>query len=471
MNNYLSIIPPFLTIFFAILTKRVVSSLVIGITTGSFIIANEANTNFFMETLKKFLQVVISDNSVRFENLNIIIFLILLGTIISSMNRSGGIDKLSIYIIQRVKTRLWAELAIIFMGLLIFIDDYFNSLAVGSISQRVADKMKISRAKLAYYLDSTAGPVCIIAPISSWGASIVVLLGSILHEKNISSFTGISLFIQSIPYNYYAILTVVMTILAAIFNLNFFHMKKMEESVPVEEESDSFEKVYLKECFEVLIPIITLFFSTVFLMFLTGHLNSKKESFEIMAALQNSNISFSLIAGGLLSIFSIFIIQLVNSEKRILTKNDLFHGVKLMIPAIVVLLLAWGLANTIRDLETGKYIAEMTKELNISFQFIPLSLFLIAGVMAFSTGTSWATFSMLLPIATDVAQINNIESLPLLVGAVLGGSVFGDHCSPISDTTVLSSVGAGCNHIDHVLSQMPYALIVAFVSGVFYLTT
>ena len=414
-QSFWSLIPPLIAIILALVTKEVYSSLFIGIVTGSLLFAG---FNFEGTMTHIFNDGIIASLSDSW-NVGILIFLVILGTIVQLMNRTGGSAAFGNWASRRIQTREGAQLATIALGVLIFIDDYFNCLTVGSVMRPVTDKHNVSRAKLAYLIDATAAPVCIIAPISSWAAAVA---GFVEGEN------GLALFIRTIPYNYYALLTIAMMIMIVLMNINYG-------------------------------PVGMIY---------TGGFFSGTNFVEAFA---NSDASIGLVLGS----FSALIITMVYYLIRNALSFDemmgcLPDGFKQMVPAILILTLAWTLNGTTASLGAKEYVAGVIANNAAGFaSFLPCIIFLIAVGLSFATGTSWGTFGILIPIVVSCFQTTDPQLMIIAMSACMAGSVCGDHCSPISDTTIMSSAGAQCNHINHVSTQMPYALTCAVVSAVTYI--
>ena len=459
----LSLLPPVFTIGYALLTKRVFQSMLGGIGIGICLMAIDQSHNPFLYAWSIFSNVFYSSGEIN-ENVSILVFLCLLGTLTLLMQKSGNLEVISGWVVSKVKSRRNAQLFMILFGVIVFIDDYFNSLAVGKVSRPIADRMGISRAKLAYILDSTAGPVCILAPISSWGASIIVILDQIVESHQLSGYNGFSLFLASMPYNFYAFVAIALVVLMAVYNVNFKKMAKAEKEALVCQkqdflsDSDASGLVLLK----LTMPLIMLFVSAFGMIALTGIMNAGEVS--LLSAIENSKVGLSLVAGGLVSVLTqLFLEKDKKREIRELPRS-LAGGFRVMWTANAILVLAWVLSGLTKDLQSGIFLAGLIEQSSISFQFLPVVIFVVAGFMSFSTGTSWGTFAIILPIAAQIAVASDPSLLTVLLAAVLGGSVFGDHCSPISDTTILSSTGAGCDHIQHVTTQLPYCLLAGLIS-------
>lgn len=474
-----SLIPPVLAILMVILTRRVLISLGVGILASALLLAGFHPIGTVERILQSFLAV--------FTDLwyvYILVFIIFLGIITAFISVSGGSVAFGEWAARRIKSRRGSKFLTVILGIVIFIDDYFNSLAVGQISRPITDRYKVSRAKLAYLIDSTSAPICVIAPISSWGAYIIATLGGIFVTLNVTEYTGLSAFMQMIPMNLYVFSALLMVFLVAYFNVNIGAMKSHETRAMETGELVDSNKTVPGELTEdlpvsekgkvgsLLWPIIALMVGVVAAMLWTGYTGSEGD-ISILAIFENTDPSAALFYGGLFALVVTFVLFARQSSKGEVQGNlfgkVVVAGVKAMLPAVYILLLAWSITGLISDLETGTYLADRIQESNMNIAWLPIIIFLVAGFTAFATGTSWGTFGLLLPIAAQIAVVTDIELLLPALAAVLAGAVFGDHCSPISDTTILSSTGANSNHIDHVLTQLPYALISAAVAAVGYI--
>ncbi|MCA1031614.1 Na+/H+ antiporter NhaC family protein [Bacillus timonensis] len=483
-----SLIPPILAILMVVMTRRVLLSLGVGILSAAFVLhASLLQTEGIIESLTQIALTIwsalkaifVSDGELNTWNVYILLFLLLLGMITAFISITGGSRAFGEWAQKRVKTRVGAQLLTAFLGILIFIDDYFNALAVGQVSRPLTDRHRISRAKLAYMIDSTSAPICVVSPVSSWGAYIISIIGTILATNSITEYSALSAFIQMIPMNLYVITAISMVFIVAAFNVNLGSMKTHEErAIQTGQVIDPEKEVLgdLKQDLPVsakgtvkdlLMPIFALIFGTVTAMIWTGYKAIDGEV-SLLLIFENTDVSASLLYGGLFGFFVtvvLFFLQLSNQSVKIgLLPRGIVEGIKSMLPAIYILIFAWIIVDLISQLETGTYLAGLVEQSDMNIAFLPVLLFIIAGLMAFSTGTSWGTFGVMLPIAGEIIATTNPELLLPGLAAVLAGSVFGDHCSPISDTTILSSTGAGSHHIDHVLTQLPYALIAAGIS-------
>ena len=461
--TFLALLPPLIAIVLALITKEVYMSLFIGILSGSLLY-----TMFHpVQTVTKTFDTIISKLADGW-NVGIIIFLVILGIMVSLINKAGGSAAYGEWAAKKIKGRKGASLATFALGAMIFVDDYFNCLTVGSVMRPVTDESKISRAKLAYLIDATAAPICIIAPISSWAAAVT----SVAPEGE-----GLSLFIRSIPYNFYALLTIVMIIVISLMGFDYGPMKKHELNASKgdlfttgkEENEAETAPVSTKKgrVLDLILPVIVLIVSCVIGMVYTGGFF---DGVDFITAFSDCDASVGLVLGSFIALAFTFIYYLVT---RRLTFKELTasftEGFKAMVPAIMILTFAWTLSGITMDLGAKVFVAEFVR-INASglTWLLPAIVFVIAIGLAFSTGTSWGTFGILLPIVCAVFPGGG-ELMIISISACLAGAVCGDHCSPISDTTIMASAGAQCNHINHVSTQLPYALTVAAVSFVAFL--
>ena len=462
----LSLLPPVIAIVLALITKEVYSSLIIGIIVGGVIYAGG---NF-----EGVINHVISDGFVSSladsYNMGILIFLVLLGALVSMMNKAGGSAAFGRWASKHIKSRIGAQLATMALGVLIFIDDYFNCLTVGSVMRPVTDRNKVSRAKLSYLIDATAAPVCIIAPISSWAAAVAGF------ARGAGAENGISLFVSAIPFNFYALLTIVMMIFISLSKLDYGPMKLHEKNAI--EKGDLFtcgnriddDKTEVNEkgrvC-DLVIPVVILIICCVIGMIYSGGFFSGEN---FITAFSNSDASVGLAYGAgfaMIIIVIYFLIRRVLSFKSIM--ESLPEGFKAMVPAILILTCAWTLKAMTDSLGAKIFISQLIQGTAGAFQsFLPAIIFLIAVGLSFATGTSWGTFGILIPIVLSVFSSGEPITI-VAISACMAGAVCGDHCSPISDTTIMASAGAQCDHINHVSTQLPYALTVAGVSAVSYI--
>ena len=464
-KSFWSLIPPIIAIILALVTKEVYSSLFVGILTGSLLYSGFS----FEGTMTHVFNDGIIASLSKSWNVGILIFLVILGTIVQLMNRTGGSAAFGNWATRRIQTREGAQLATIGLGVLIFIDDYFNCLTVGSVMRPVTDKYKVSRAKLAYLIDATAAPVCIIAPISSWAAAV----SGFVEGEN-----GLAIFIRTIPYNYYALLTLAMMIMIVLMHINYGPMAEHEYNAT--EKGDIYttpDRPYADAADEsqgrvgivadMLIPIFSLIICCVIGMIYTGGFFSGTNFIDAFAG---SDASVGLVLGSFCAMIITMVYYLIrNSLSFEEMMGCLPDGFKQMVPAILILTLAWTLNGTTASLGAKEFVAGIIANNAARFaSFLPAIIFMIAVGLSFATGTSWGTFGILIPIVVACFQTTDPQLMIIAMSACMAGSVCGDHCSPISDTTIMSSAGAQCNHINHVSTQMPYALTCAAVSAVTY---
>ena len=464
--SFWALVPPIIAIVLALITKEVYSSLFIGIVAGALLYSGY---NFEGTVNHVFVDGIIAVLSDAY-NVGILVFLVLLGVMVSLMNRAGGSAAFGEWASAHIKTRVGAQLATILLGILIFIDDYFNCLTVGSVMRPVTDKHKISRAKLAYLIDSTAAPICIIAPVSSWAAAVS---GFVPGETN-----GIALFVSTIPYNFYALLTIAMMIALAVSQRDFGPMAVHEKNAiekgdlfttpdrPYADAADN--KVSTKgKVIDLVIPVIALVVCCVIGMIYTGGFFSGETFIDSFA---NSDASVGLVFG---SFFGLLITIILYLCRRVLSFKECMEcipeGFKSMVAPILILTFAWSLKAMTDSLGAKEYVAELVNNSALGYMsLLPAIIFLIAVFLSFATGTSWGTFGILIPIVVSVFENVDYTMMIISMSACMAGAVCGDHCSPISDTTIMSSAGAQSNHLNHVSTQIPYALSCAFVSCICY---
>ena len=458
-----SLLPPVIAIVLALITKEVYSSLCVGIIAGGLLYSN-----FNLEgTLNHVLVDGIATSLADIYNVGILFFLVILGILVMLMNKAGGSAAFGRWASTRIKTRAGAQLSTIALGVLIFIDDYFNCLTVGSVMRPVSDKSRISRAKLAYLIDATAAPVCIIAPVSSWAAAV----SSYVSEGN-----GLALFISAIPFNFYALLTIFMMIFLALTGMEYgpmaMHERNAKEKGDIfsgrggQAESETAVENPKGRVPDLVVPIAILIVACVIGMIYSGGFFSG-ESF--INAFSNADASVGLMMG---SAVTLVITLIYYAIRRTLTFTQMMEsipeGFKSMVPAILILTFAWSLKAMTDSLGAKQYVEMVVKGSASGFQsFLPAVIFLIACGLSFATGTSWGTFGILIPITLGVFPLTDPLGV-VCVSACMAGAVCGDHCSPISDTTIMALAGAQCDHVTHVSTQLPYALTVAAVSFVAY---
>ncbi len=484
-NTIFSVIPPLLAIIMVVLTRRVLFSLAVGIVASAVLLSQFQVGDTVRIVIQAASAIFFSNGELNTSSIYIILFLLLLGMITAFISISGGSRAFGDWAMKRVKTRSGSQFIAMILGIIIFIDDYFNALAVGQVTRPITDRQKVARVKLAYIIDSTSAPICIVSPISSWGAYIIALIGTILTTYGVNEYSALSAFIKIIPMNYYVWAALGLVFIVVLMNFNIGAMKEHEQRAQLVGELYDPTKTIpgeLKTSLpaskkgtvgDLIWPIVSLFVGTIGAMIWTGISHTEGQA-TIYMIFENTDVAKSLVIGGTFS----FIVTLImflrhafvfRSIKKRMILVGMLEGMKSMLSAIYILLFAWTIVDLIGQLGTGTYLAGLVERSSLTISYLPLMLFLIAGAMAFSTGTSWGSFGILLPIAGDIAAATDIQLLIPAMAAVLAGAVFGDHCSPISDTTILSSTGAAANHIDHVITQLPYAIICAGMSLIGYL--
>ncbi len=467
-STFMSLAPPIIAIVLALVTKEVYSSLFIGVLSGALLYSNFKP----IEAINAIINDGLIANVGDAWNAGILIFLVLLGIMVALINVAGGSAAFGRWAKAHVKTRVGAQLATFALGVLIFIDDYFNCLTVGSVMRPVTDSHKISRSKFAYIIDATAAPICMIAPISSWAAAVTSVVG----EEN-----GLTYFVRAIPYNFYSLLTIVMIITIALIKLDYGPMARHEQNAlngdlfsegnRVDEED---EEVSPKgKVIDLVLPVLMLIVLCVIGMIYTGGFFTADSGayMNLATAFANSDASVGLSWGALIAVVLTILYLLA---RRVITfrtaMNAIPKGFTAMVPAIIILVFAWTLGGITRSMLGADIFVKLAigGAADALSSFLPAVIFLIAFGLAFATGTSWGTFGILLPIVITVFTGAG-EILVIAMSACLAGAVCGDHCSPISDTTIMASAGAQCNHVNHVSTQLPYALTVAAVSAVAYI--
>lgn len=471
-GTFVSLLPPIIAIVLALVTKEVYSSLFVGIVAGAMF-----NGQFkFVSTLDK----IVGDGLIGVLadgwNMGIIVFLVILGAVVSLVNTAGGAEAFGKWAKSHIKTKVGAALATFFLGVLIFIDDYFNCLTVGSVMRPVTDSKKISREKLAYLIDATAAPVCMIAPISSWAAAV----SSNAEQVGVD---GIKLFISAIPYNYYSLLTFIMILSLILLRVDFGPMRKFEQAKAMLEDIDESNpensaeettKELKSRVFDLIIPIGVLIVSCVIgLLYSGGFFDAESANhLKLSQAFGDTDASYGLSWGSLIALIVIMVYLIA---RRLLTfkqtMESLTKGFCAMVPAILILTFAWSLNGMTGGLGAAGYVGNLMNGAAAGLKMmLPAIIFLVALGLAFATGTSWGTFGILIPIVIAVFGANAGDQLLTIgISACLAGAVCGDHCSPISDTTIMASAGAQCDHVNHVSTQLPYALTAAAVSFVCFI--
>ena len=473
-SSLLSVVPALIALLLAIATRRVLISLSLGIIVGALMLSDGNVLDAVLYLKNSVVSLLYKGGKEGFNsnNINIILFLILLGILTSLLSVSGANQAFANWAQEKVKGRRGAKLMAACLVFVTFIDDYFHSLAVGAIARPVTDKFKVSRAKLAYILDSTAAPMCVLMPISSWGAYIITLIAGLLATHSITGYTPLGAFVTMSAMNFYAIFSILMVFFVAYFSFDIGSMTRFEHNAMSQEEKSSEQRGSSEAGVrDLVLPILALIIGTVTMMLKTGGdaLAESGNPFTILGAFENTTVGISLVTGGVASIIVLTLCLLMRRHISVSDYTKAYGaGVKMMSGAILILFFAWTINGVVSDMQTGKYLSSLVAG-NISPAFLPAILFVLASAMAFSTGTSWGTFGIMLPIGAAMAMHSDPSLIIPCLSAVMAGAVCGDHCSPVSDTTILSSTGAQCNHMDHVLSQLPYALLVAAASVIGYL--
>lgn len=454
--GWLSILPPVVAIVLALLTKEVYSSLFLGVFTGMCVYCFSTGRSL-LQALTYVFDMMAGKIG---ENGYMIIFLVLLGSLVVIVTRSGGTAAYGQWAIRRIQTRRSAKLTTALLGLLIFLDDGFNCLTVGTVMRPITDKHRISREKLAYLLDATAAPICIIAPISSWAVAVA---------SEVEEAGGMGAFVQTIPYNLYAILTVAMVLFLSATNFDFGPMKKAEQEQEALPEAQEQQSAPAKgTVLDLVLPIVTLIVTAIFGMAYVGGFFEGASFSQAIGENPVAGLTLGTFAG-LLVALCMYLPRKIMSMQEFMT--GIIDGIKTMIPALTILILAWALGGVCREMiGTGNFVSQVVSGGGLSFSLIPAIVFAVAAFLSFSMGTAWGTFGILLPIVSMLCA--GPEGAAVLIpslGATLAGSVYGDHCSPISDTTILASTGAQCDHLRHVETQLPYATLVAVVCFLGYL--
>ena len=463
--TFWALIPPVVAIVLALITKEVYSSLFIGILVGGLFYSGFSFEGTITHVFQGGFLTALCDS----YNMGILVFLVILGTMVSLMNRAGGSTAFGNWASKHIKSRVGVQLATVVLGILIFIDDYFNCLTVGSVMRPVTDKQNVSRAKLAYLIDATAAPVCIIAPISSWAAAVS---GFVEGED------GLALFIKAIPYNFYALLTIVMMIALIVMKVDFGPMAKHEKNALKGDlfstPNPAFKDAVVEganangRVIDLIVPIISLIICCVIGMIYTGGFF---EGNDFVTAFSNSDASIGLALG---SFFAFVLTIIFYMVRRVMNFRDcmscLPEGFKAMVPAILILTMAWTLKAMTDSLGAKEFVAaSMKSAAGGLMSLLPAIIFLVGCFLAFATGTSWGTFGILIPIVVYVFGNSEPTLMIISISACMAGAVCGDHCSPISDTTIMASAGAQCDHVNHVSTQLPYAICVAVISFITYI--
>ena len=463
VGTFWSLVPSIVAIVLALITKEVYSSLFIGILIGGMFFAIDAGsgfTGFFTHVFNDGMIKQLSDP----WNVGILIFLVMLGTMVALMNRAGGSAAFGEWAERHIKSKIGAQVATICLGVLIFIDDYFNCLTVGSVMRPITDRYNVSREKLAYLIDATAAPVCIIAPISSWAAAVA---GFVTEGEN-----GLTLFCKAIPFNFYAFFTIGMMFLLVFMKFDYGIMENFENKEHSYKKSINETKNSKGSVFDLIFPIASLIIlCTIGMIYTGGFFASGEEHRNFINSFANSDASVGLVLGSFAAMILTVIVFMI---RRVLSFKDCLacvpNGFKAMVPAILILTLAWTLKAMTDSLDASKYVAGIVSNSASSLQnFLPAIIFIIAALLAFATGTSWGTFGILIPICIAVFPNGGDPLRIISISACMAGAVAGDHCSPISDTSIMASAGAQCEHVNHVSSQLPYVITVAAISFLTYI--
>ncbi len=464
-NTFWALTPPLIAISLALITREVYGSLFFGMLTGALLNADFDPVGGLNRLFPDGVMAMLADK----WNVGILVFLVILGTMVQLMNRTGGSAAFGTWAANRIKSREGAQLSTMLLGCIIFIDDYFNCLTVGSVMRPVTDKHHISRAKLAYLIDSTAAPICIIAPISSWAAAVS---GFVKNEN------GMSIFVQSIPYNFYALLTLLMMIFIICMKIDYGSMLLHEQNAhrgdlftsgsirQTQDESQQAEKKGI--VLDLVIPVVLLVVGCVIGMIYTGGFFQGKNFIDAFAA---SNVSVGLVLGSAVALILTFNYYWARQSLTFSQcMASLPEGFKQMVPAMLILTFAWTLKDMTDSLGAATYVAHMLEHSAAGFMnFLPAIIFVVATGLAFASGTSWGTFGILIPIVVSCFQDVDPELMIISISACMAGAVCGDHCSPISDTSIMSSAGAQCDHLNHVTTQLPYAMTTSAVSFITFL--
>ncbi len=462
-NTIWSLLPPIIAIALALITKEVYSSLFVGILVGGLLYSNFSFEGTVLHAFNDGIVASLSDS----YNVGILIFLVILGAIVCLMNNAGGSAAFGRWAQKNIKSRVGAQLSSIVLGCLIFIDDYFNCLTVGSVMRPITDKHNISRVKLAYLIDATAAPVCIIAPISSWAAAVAAFA---------EDGQGLNLFIRAIPYNFYALFTIVMMIGLVVLNVDFGPMAKYEKNAVENGDLFSGSNPYAMvtdkadeskgSVLDLVLPIVVLVVACVIGMIYSGGFFNGDD---FITAFSNSDASVGLMLGSAFGLVFAIIYYLI---RRSMSFRDIMgcipEGFKAMVPAIMILTFAWSLKSMTDSLGAKFFVRDFVRTASGIQVLLPVVVFVVGCLLAFATGTSWGTFGILIPIVQNVFSMDNPLAI-ICISACMAGAVCGDHCSPISDTTIMASAGAQCDHVNHVSTQLPYAISCAVIAGITYL--
>ena len=462
-NTAWSLLPPVIAIALALITKEVYSSLFVGILMGGLLYSNFSFEGTVTHAFGDGIVASLSDS----YNVGILVFLVILGTIVCLMNKAGGSAAFGRWAQKNIKSRVGAQLASVLLGCLIFIDDYFNCLTVGSVMRPVTDKHKVSRVKLAYLIDATAAPVCIIAPISSWAAAVAAFA---------EDGQGLNLFIRAIPYNFYALFTIIMMVGLVVLKADFGSMAQYEKNAMEKGDLFSGKNPYAMmddeidetkgSVLDLVLPIVVLVVACVIGMIYSGGFFGGAD---FVTAFSDSDASVGLMLGSAFGLVFAIVYYMIRRAMSFRTMMDCIpEGFKAMVPAIMILTFAWSLKGMTDSLGAKYFVRDFVRTASGIQVLLPVIVFAVGCLLAFATGTSWGTFGILIPIVQNVFAMDNPLAI-ICISACMAGAVCGDHCSPISDTTIMASAGAQCDHVNHVSTQLPYAVSCAVISAISYL--
>ena len=469
-GTFWALVPPLIAIALALITKEVYSSLIAGIAVGGLLYAGFSPIGTLRHVYYNGVMGVLTDS----DNMGILLFLITLGAIVCLMNRAGGSAAFGEWASKHIKTRVGAQIATVILGVMIFVDDYFNCLTVGSVMRPISDKHKISRAKLSYLIDATAAPICIIAPISSWAAAVTSSVSDVQDVE----INGFKVFLKAIPYNFYALFTIFMMIFMVLRKREYGPMRKHETNALKGDifttsdrpygEGTGETKIGKGKVIDLVLPIVSLIVCCIIGMIYTGGFF---RGVKFIDAFSDCNACVGLAVGGTAALIITIFWYLIRRIMKFKECMDCVpEGFKAMVPAILILVCAWTLNSMTDSLGSTEFVKNTVSGFaGEAMSFLPAIVFAVGCFIAFATGTSWGTFGILIPIVISVFANSNPELMIISISACMAGAVCGDHCSPISDTTIMASAGAQCNHVNHVSTQLPYAITVAAVSFVTYI--
>ncbi len=480
-QSWLSILPPLVAIVLAIITHRVLLSLGVAVILGALLLTNFHPIHTLTYLAEIFISLFYADGSFNDWNIALIIFLLLLGILTAVITRLGGTKAFGEWALTHIHTQRRARMFAVFIGLMLFIDDYFNSLATGQIARPITDANKVPRAKLAYLIDSTAAPICLLSPFSSWGAYVMGLITVIFLQHELDFTSALSVYVSLIPFNFYPFIALTFVFTVAYTGWSFGPMREHQLKAslgqlfshskgPVPGELSKIEIGKNGHIRDLILPLVTLIAVTLLSIFVLGYYSTLELNMPItvLAIMQNTNVAFALVMGAASGLSVALILSIFDDFKFNDYLQTVKRGSKAMLTAIYILTFAWLIIEVTGSIGTGKFLAHWINDA-LPIALLPALCFLLAGIMAFSTGSSWGTFGIMLPIAANIAIAIEPSMMTVMMAAVLSGALFGDHCSPISDTTILAATGAGCHLMDHVLTQMPYCLLKAVIALIGFL--